>query len=389
MSRTGGDMEGFVCLWDAARDTPAHAFDWRVWIRWIFDIPDRQATAYCCSSRNVPGLVASGQGRGGEAERDMLTIGFVVFDDFQVMGMAALSAFEMAGLVLGRPAYRVHVLSERGGPVRNSLGFAVETQPFGESFFDTTITIGSLRVKPSTPGLLAYLRAAAAAAASRRIAGICTGAYVLAEAGLLDGRRATTHWSHARTLQRLYPNVKVEEDRIFSVDGNVWTSAGMTAGLDLAMALVEDDFGAEVAKAVARKLVVYLRRPGGQSQFSALLDLEPRSDRVRRALAHAKENLKNELTVNELADAASLSPRQFSRLFRQETGQTPAKAVEHLRLEAARVMMEEGRHPMDVIAHETGFADRERMRRAFLRAYGQPPQVIRRSMESGRVPAPD
>lgn len=317
----------------------------------------------------------------------MLTIGFVVFDDFQVMGMAALSAFEMANLVLGRPAYRVHVLSEQGGPVRNSLGFAIDTAPFGEDFFDTTVTIGSLRVKPSTPGLLTYLRDAAAA--SRRVAGICTGAYVLAEAGLLDGRRATTHWNHARNLQRLYPAVKVEEDRIFSVDGNVWTSAGMTAGIDLAMALVEDDFGAEVAKAVARKLVVYLRRPGGQSQFSALLELEPRSDRVRRALVHAKENLRNELSVEELAETANLSPRQFSRLFRQETGQTPAKAVEHLRLEAARVMMEEGRHPMDVIARETGFADRERMRRAFLRAYGQPPQMVRRAVETGRASAPD
>ncbi|AWJ86385.1 AraC family transcriptional regulator (plasmid) [Azospirillum sp. TSH58] len=315
----------------------------------------------------------------------MLTIGFVVFDDFQVMGMAALSAFEMANLVLDRPAYRVHVLSERGGPVRNSLGFAIETEPFGDGVFDTTVTIGSLRVTPSTPGLLTYLRDAAAA--SRRVAGICTGAYVLAEAGLLDGRRATTHWNHARTLQRLYPNVKVEEDRIFSVDGHVWTSAGMTAGIDLAMALVEDDFGAEVAKEVARKLVVYLRRPGGQSQFSALLDLEPRSDRVRRVLVYAKENLRNGLSVEELAEAANLSPRQFSRLFRQETGQTPAKAVEHLRLEAARVMMEEGRHSMDVIARETGFADRERMRRAFLRAYGQPPQVVRRAVESGRLSA--
>ncbi|WP_455179418.1 GlxA family transcriptional regulator [Azospirillum melinis] len=297
------------------------------------------------------------------------------------MGMAALSAFEMANLVLGRLAYQVHVLSEQGGPVRNSLGFAVESQPFGDGFFDTTVTIGSLRVKPSTPGLLAYLREAAGT--SRRVAGICTGAYVLAEAGLLDGRRATTHWSHARSLQRLYPAVKVEEDRIFSVDGNVWTSAG----LDLAVALVEDDFGSEVAKAVARKLVVYLRRPGGQSQFSALLDLEPRSDRVRRALVHAKEKLTNELSVEELAAAANLSPRQFSRLFRQETGQTPAKAVEHLRLEAARVMMEEGRHSMDVIARETGFADRERMRRASLRAYGQPPQVVRRSFESSRISA--
>ncbi|MBP2296534.1 GlxA family transcriptional regulator [Azospirillum rugosum] len=315
----------------------------------------------------------------------MPAIGFLVFDGFQVMGMAALSVFEMANHVLDRPAYEVHVLSEHGGPVKSSLGFNIDTAPFGTEFRDTTITIGSLIVKPSSDGLLAYLREAATA--SRRVAGICTGAFVLAEAGLLDGRRATTHWGHARSLQRQYPRVQVEEDRIFSVDGNVWTSAGMSAGVDMALALVENDFGQEVAKAVARKLVVYLRRAGGQSQFSTLLELEPKSDRVRKALIYAKENLKNELSVEELAEAASLSPRQFSRVFRQETGQSPAKAVEHLRLEAARVMMEEGRHPMDVIARETGFADRERMRRAFLRTYGQPPQVIRRSAENERAHA--
>ncbi len=318
----------------------------------------------------------------GQPESLMPAIGFVVFEGFQVMGMAALSAFEMANLVLGRTGYEVHVLSEHGGPVKNSLGFSIDTAPFGPTFFDTTITTGSLVVTPSSAGLLDYMRTAAQE--SRRVAGICTGAFVLAEAGLLDGRKATTHWGHARTLQRLYPKVRVEEDRIFSVDGNVWTSAGMSAGVDLALALVENDFGQEVAKAVARKLVVYLRRTGGQSQFSTLLELEPKSDRVRKALVYAKENLKNELSVEELAEAASLSPRQFSRVFRQETGQSPAKAVEHLRLEAARVMMEDGRHPMDVIARETGFADRERMRRAFLRSYGQPPQVIRRSAEQER-----
>jgi transcriptional regulator GlxA family with amidase domain len=130
--------------------------------------------------------------------------------------------------------------------------------------------------------------------------------------------------------------------------------------------------------------VVYLRRPGGQSQFSALLELEPRSDRIRRALIHAKENLRDALSVEELAETASLSPRQFSRLFREETGQSPAKAVEHLRLEAARMMMEEGRRSLDEVACETGFADRERMRRAFVRAFGQPPQVLRRVAETQR-----
>jgi transcriptional regulator GlxA family with amidase domain len=205
---------------------------------------------------------------------------------------------------------------------------------------------------------------------------------VLAEAGVLDGRRATTHWAYARDMQKQYPQVKVEEDRIFIRDDSVWTSAGMTAGIDLALALVEADLGADMARSIARKMVVYHRRAGGQSQFSALLELAPKSDRIQKALAFARDNLQKPLTVNDLADAANLSPRQFSRAFHAETGQSPAKAVEHLRLEAARLMMEQSRHPIDTVAQQTGFADRDRMRRAFLRAYGQPPQVIRRNVRA-------
>lgn len=313
----------------------------------------------------------------------MSTIAFLVFDGFQVMGMATLSVFELANIVMGRQVYDVRILSETGGTVRNSLGFGVDTAPIGADYLDTTINTGSIIVKPTSPAVLDYLRGAARH--SRRVAGICTGAFLLAEAGLLNGRRATTHWGHAGSLRQRFPAIKVEEDRIFVQDGNIWTSAGMSAGVDMALALVEEDLGHAVAKAVARNMVVYLRRPGGQSQFSALLELEPKSDRVRRALSYAKENLRNELSVEELAKAASLSPRQFSRVFRQETGQSPAKAVEHLRLEAARAMMEDGRHPMEVIARETGFADRERMRRAFLRSFGQPPQALRRTADSERV----
>ncbi|MFV3130985.1 GlxA family transcriptional regulator [Niveispirillum sp. KHB5.9] len=313
----------------------------------------------------------------------MRSIGFLVFDGFQVMGMAALSVFEVANVIAGKPLYDIHILSKAGGPVRNSLGFSIDTAPMGDVFHDTTITTGSLTVKPAPPALLDYLRGAVTG--SRRVAGICTGAFVLAEAGLLEGKRATTHWGHARSLAQRYPGVRMEEDRIFVQDGNIWTSAGMSAGIDLALALVEEDLGRDLARSVARAMVVYLRRPGGQSQFSTLLELEPKSDRVRKALTYARENLRNELSVEELADAARLSPRQFSRVFRLETGQSPAKAVEHLRLEAARAMMEEGRHPMEVIARETGFADRERMRRAFLRTYGQPPQVLRRAADNERI----
>jgi transcriptional regulator GlxA family with amidase domain len=209
---------------------------------------------------------------------------------------------------------------------------------------------------------------------------VCTGAFLLAEAGLLDGRAATTHWAHARALRERFPNIMVDEDRIFLRDGNIWTSAGMSSAIDLTLALIEDDHGVEMSREIARKLVVYHRRPGGQSQFSALLEMEPRSDRVRRALIYAKENLRNPLTVEELAEAASLSPRQFGRVFREETGRSPAKAVERLRVEAARAMLEEGRHHLDTVARDTGFSDRDRMRRAFLRFFGQPPQSLRRSL---------
>jgi transcriptional regulator GlxA family with amidase domain len=307
----------------------------------------------------------------------MQRIGFIVLPGFQMMSVASLSVFELANSELDEPVYDLRLLSETGGSVRSSMGFSVATEPFSNANFDTLLVGGSAVAGSLTPGIVKFLRRALTR--SRRVASTCTGAFVLAEAGLLDGRRATTHWHRARDLQARFPMVKVEEDRIFIVDGPVWTSAGMTAGIDLALAMIEKDLGADVARAVARKLVVYHRRAGGQSQFSALLELEPKSDRIQSALAYAKRNLDKPLTVTQLAKAAHLSPRQFSRAFRAETGQSPAKAVENLRVEAARLMMERSRHPIDVIAQQTGFADRDRMRRAFLRAFGQPPQVMRRN----------
>jgi transcriptional regulator GlxA family with amidase domain len=307
----------------------------------------------------------------------MQRIGFIVFPGYQVMSFAVISVFEFANMHAGERVYDVRLLSESGGSVLTSVGIRVETAPFDDDDLDTLIVGGGIVIEPSTPGLLAFVRQGLGR--YRRVAATCTGAFVLAEAGLLDGRRATTHWYHARALQARFPKVRMEEDRIFVIDGPVWTSAGMTAGIDLALAMVEQDLGAEAARAVAKKLVVYHRRAGGQSQFSALLELEPKSDRIQSALAYAKRNLNAPLTVGQLAEAAHLSPRQFSRAFHAETGQSPAKAVENLRLEAARLMIEQGRHPIDVVARQTGFADRDRMRRAFLRAFGQPPQVIRRN----------
>jgi transcriptional regulator GlxA family with amidase domain len=184
---------------------------------------------------------------------------------------------------------------------------------------------------------------------------MCTGAFFLAQAGVLDDRRATTHWAHARELQTSYPQINVEEDRIFIVDGPVWTSAGMTAGTDLAISMVERDLGAKTARTIAKRMVMFHRRAGGQLQHSTLLDLDAKTDRIQTALVYAKSNLHIPLTVDRLAEAANL------------------------RLEAARLMVEQGRLPIDVVARETGFADPDRMRRAFLRAFGQPPQAIRRN----------
>ncbi len=307
----------------------------------------------------------------------MQRIGFVIFPGFQAMGLAAITAFEVANLITGEDVYGVELLSEHGGLVRASGGFSIDTKAFKGRVFDTVIIGSGTQLHPTSPALIKFIQRAMKTA--RRVAAPCTGAFSLAEAGVLDKRRATTHWAFARELRARFPYITVEEDRIFIIDGPVWTSAGMTAAIDLALAMIEKDLGAETARSVARKLVVYHRRAGGQSQFSALLELEPKSDRVQSALDYAKRHLQNTLSVEELAEAARLSPRQFSRAFRAETGQSPAKAVENLRVEAARLMMEGGRHSMDVIASETGFADRERMRRAFLRALGQPPQAVRRN----------
>lgn len=307
----------------------------------------------------------------------MHTVGLVVYPNFQALGLAVASVFEYTNLFRGEKSYQFRLVSEDGGPVMSSQSFSVNTERLRDSTYDTLIVAGDNDCHLPSASLLEYIRNAPSQ--SRRVAAICTGAFVLAAAGLLEGKRMTTHWFHAQEFRKQYPNVLLDEDRIFVVDGQIWTSAGMTAGVDLALAIVEKDFGLDTARMVARKLVVYQRRGGGQSQFSALLELDAKSDRVQLALAYAKENMGSDLSVEVLSEAARLSPRQFSRVFREETGQSPAKAIERLRVEAARLMMETTRHPIEVIARETGFGDRERMRQAFLRAFGQPPQAIQRA----------
>jgi transcriptional regulator GlxA family with amidase domain len=314
----------------------------------------------------------------------MHRVGFVVVGDFQIMSCAAVAAFDVANIFAGRKFYEVRAISERGGIARSSIGVAIETARLSGSY-DTLLVAGPTAIAPSGKRVLAYLRREASK--SRRVASICTGAFVLAEAGILDGHRATTHWLYTRELQARYPNVRVEEDRIFTHDGRVWTSAGMTAGIDLALALVESDLGADIARQAAKGLVVYLRRGGAQAQESALLSMAAQSDRIQTALSYARQNLRSDLSVDDLAAAAHLSVRQFSRAFRQETGQSPAKAVEALRVEVARVMLEEGSHSVAEMADATGFGNRERMRRAFVRVFGRPPQELRRDGRDNGVGA--
>jgi transcriptional regulator GlxA family with amidase domain len=312
----------------------------------------------------------------------MQSVGFIVFPGFEILSLATTTPFEVANIVAGKELYGIHIISEAGGPVQTSIGAAVESEPFGDTIYDTVIVAGTLYVKDQlSPELVNYVKNASAK--YRRVASICTGARVLAEAGVLDGRRATTHWFYGNDLQTHFPNVKVEDDRMFISDDSVWTSAGMTGCIDLALAMIEDDHGRDIARSVAQHLVVFHRRSGGQSQYSALLKLEPKSDRIQNALVYAKNNLHRPLIVDHLADAACLSPRQFSRSFREETGQSPAKAVEKLRVEAARLMMEQSRHSIDVIAQETGFGHRDRLRRAFVRVLGQPPRGLRGDAAQG------
>ena len=313
----------------------------------------------------------------------MRRIGFVVYPGYSVMALAVATVFEAANDLSESPQYEVHFISEHGEPIKTSSGLVFQSEPFGNENFDTLVIGGTETPSSFSADLISYVHQSAKKA--RRVAAICTGAFLLAEAGLLDGRRATTHWFHARELQQRFPKIKVDEDRIFINDGPIWTSAGMSAGLDLALALVEEDLGAEIARSIAKKLVMFHRRAGGQSQFSTLLELEPKSDRIRMALTYAREHLQKQLTVDDLANAAHLSPRQFSRTFKTETGQSPAKAIENLRVEMAKNMMEHTQHPLDVIANQTGFSDADRMRRAFLRAFGQPPQVIRRNNQQPMI----
>ncbi len=307
------------------------------------------------------------------------TLGVVIFPDFQLLDATGpISAFEIASRMTGG-GYRIELLAHGGGEVASSSGVRLVTRDLDEAAYDTVLVAGGIgcdRFETLGP-TVEWIRRRAGDA--RRVASICSGAYLLAQGGLLDGLRATTHWSRTDDFQRRFPNVRLEPDRIFVREGELWSSAGITAGIDLALALIEADHGVEVARRTAQQLVVHHRRPGGQSQFSALLDMGGVNGRFAELMDWVRERLAERLNVETLADRAAMSPRHFARAFAAETGLTPAKAVERLRLEAARLRVETTHEPIDRVAEAAGFGDPERMRRAFLRAFGQPPQALRRA----------
>ena len=306
-------------------------------------------------------------------------IRFLVYPDFQILDAAGpLSAFEAAnGAVPG--AYALQLVSRDGGLVASSGGIRLATEPMAdEAEPDTLIVVGGDGVYPATGCAATVDFVARSGARLRRVASVCSGAFLLAAAGLLDGRRATTHWQRTPAFAKRFPQVKLEADRIFIRDGKVWTSAGISAGIDLALALITEDLGERVTRQVARQLVVYYRRPGGQSQFSALAELQPAGQRFEGLLDHIRSNLQAPLDVDTLARIACMSPRNFSRCFTAETGVTPARAVERLRVEAAAAALESGNRPVQQVARDCGFGDPERMRRAFLRTLGMPPSARRR-----------
>lgn len=314
-------------------------------------------------------------------------IAFVLFPGFQQLDLAGpMAVFEVARLEVPG-SYDWRLVASTPPAARSSAGvdWPVQALPRRLGDLDLVMVIGGDGVDDACRDarLIAWLRRAARSGA--RIASICSGSLVLAAAGLLDGRTATTHWSRGRQFEADHPAVRLQPDRIYVREPAVrerqwpelWTSAGMTAGIDLCLALVAHDLGEAVAREAAQQLVVERRRPGGQSQFSPLLDLQRPEGRFGALLDEIRRDLRRDHRVEDLAARACMSPRHFARCFRAETGATPAQAVERLRVEAARSALEGGQAAVARVAQDCGFGNTERMRRAFVRLLGRPPAAFR------------
>ncbi|WP_091685385.1 GlxA family transcriptional regulator [Methylocapsa palsarum] len=321
-------------------------------------------------------------------------IGFLVYPDCEILDVCGpLDTFFYADAWLPRfgrvnePGYHCDILAAKPGPVRSRCGMEFNAthsfHDFGESL-DTLVVVGgaiSVEEAGKDPAMIEWVRFIAPKA--RRVASICTGALILAAAGLLHHRRVTTHWMFAEVLSSEYPSIEVDSSLLFARDGNIYTSGGITAGIDLGLAMIEEDLGREIALAVARMMVVFPRRPGGQSQFSSYIqhNTKNRPDIIELqvwVLGHPGENL----SVPALAERMAMSPRNFTRLFRSETGETPAQFVERARADAARCRLETTSLPIETIALESGFGGAERMRRTFQRLFTVSPHDYRARFRS-------
>ena len=306
----------------------------------------------------------------------MLRIGIVIHPGFQMLDtIGPTTAFEIASRFSNR-GYETRILAAEAGSVESSSGLALTAGPLDAEGFDTIIVSGGeiIRDMNALHRIVPWL----AEIRPRRLASVCSGAFLLAEAGRLDGRAATTHWDSTDRFRRLYPGVRLMPDRIFTRDGDVWTSAGITAGIDLALAMIEEDHGPHVARRTAQQLVVHHQRTGGQSQFAGLVEVGGFSGRFAELIDWIKTSLDAPLTVEMLAERAAMSPRNFARAFARETGTTPAKAVERLRVDAAQGAIEAGEGSLDQIALRFGLGDTGRMRRSFQRNLGHSPRYLQR-----------
>ncbi|WP_405975160.1 GlxA family transcriptional regulator [Streptomyces sp. NBC_00988] len=309
----------------------------------------------------------------------MRTVLVVLFDDVQSLDVTGpVEVF--AGAETQTPGtYRIRTASLDGGPVRTSSGLTVvpDSALADAPAPHTLLVPGGPGTRGPDPRVTDWLRAHGPRA--ERLVSVCTGAILLAEAGLLDGRRATTHWSYCAKLARDHPTIEVDPDPIFVRDGPVSTSAGVTSGIDLALALVEEDLGRDTALTIARHLVVFLRRPGNQAQFSAQLAAQTaQREPLREVQQWITEHPGDDLSVDSLAARARLSPRHFTRAFQSETGMTPGRYVDRVRLEHARRLLEDTGDGVEEISRASGYGTPESMRRAFLKTLGTAPAEYRR-----------
>jgi transcriptional regulator GlxA family with amidase domain len=306
---------------------------------------------------------------------------FLIYPKFQVLDAAGpMAAFEIAERY--RPgSYELCVLAAHAGLVASSAGALMRASAFGHAAaVDTLVIAGGDGSRAAALCLKTQRYIQSCADQARRTTSVCSGAYLLAAAGLLDGKHATTHWSRTLDFRRSFPKVHLDPDRIFVKAGRIWTSAGITAGIDLALALIEDDLGESVARQTAQQLVVYYRRPGGQSQFSALLGMEHTHGRFVGLLDYVRRNLRERHSVAALAEYSCMSSRNFSRAFLAETGMSPAKAIERLRAETARGALAANSRAIKEVARSCGFGSAERLRRTFRRVFGVSPSMLRRNL---------